>query len=144
MHLHERSSLPGLRVTHKDPHAKSKPTRTRFSTVRFDLLYLLQRIYTRLLYLENDLEPARAQEHRDERSLLVYNRVQHKLTGRDFDIRKELSVSDQVEKLIQQATSLENLCQCFSGWCVYILFRTHYSMLIKSVPGVRFGRRGFF
>lgn len=29
-----------------------------------------------------------------------------------------LPVQDQVELLIIQATSLENLCQCFIGWYV--------------------------
>ena len=37
-------------------------------------------------------------------------------TGRDFNPDVVLSVPAQVDKLILQATSLENLCQCFSGW----------------------------
>lgn len=36
--------------------------------------------------------------------------------GRDFKPDEVLSVPAQVDKLIIQATSLENLCQCFSGW----------------------------
>ncbi|KAF9240696.1 phosphatidylinositol 3-kinase [Melanogaster broomeanus] len=73
---------------------------------------------------ENDIfndaigEQGARQEVRNERALLVYNRVQHKLTGKDFNPDLPLSVPDQVNKLIQQATSLENLCQCFSGWYV--------------------------
>ncbi|KAL4065913.1 phosphatidylinositol 3-kinase [Scleroderma citrinum] len=59
------------------------------------------------------------QEVRNERALAVYNRVQHKLTGRDFDPNVILPVQVQVDKLILQATSLENLCQCFSGWCAF-------------------------
>jgi len=38
------------------------------------------------------------------------------LTGRDFGPGVGLPVPAQVDKLILQATSLENLCQCFSGW----------------------------
>ncbi|THH04859.1 hypothetical protein EW145_g5218 [Phellinidium pouzarii] len=64
-------------------------------------------------------EPGTRQEVRNERALFVYNRVQHKLTGRDFNPEVELIVPAQVEKLISQATSLENLCQCFSGWCAF-------------------------
>ncbi|KAF4593864.1 phosphatidylinositol kinase- protein kinase tor1 [Pleurotus pulmonarius] len=60
-----------------------------------------------------------AQEVRNERALAVYNRVQHKLTGRDFNPDVALNVPAQVDKLILQATSLENLCQCFSGWCAF-------------------------
>ena len=63
-----------------------------------------------------------AQEIRNDRALAVYNRVQHKLTGRDFNPDVELTVPAQVEKLISQATSLENLCQSFSGWLVSSFF----------------------
>lgn len=42
------------------------------------------------------------------------------LPGRDFNPDEVLTVPAQVDKLIIQATSLENLCQCFSGW--YVLF----------------------
>ncbi|KIK95251.1 hypothetical protein PAXRUDRAFT_33077 [Paxillus rubicundulus Ve08.2h10] len=74
---------------------------------------------------ENDIfndaigEPGARQEVRNERALLVYNRVQHKLAGKDFDPDAPLDVPGQVDKLIIQATSLENLCQCFSGWCAF-------------------------
>lgn len=93
---------------------------------------------------ENDIfneatdEPGAKQEVRNERALMVYNRVQHKLTGmydeeikklisliltavcsgRDFNPEIALKVPEQVDKLILQSTSLENLCQCFSGWYV--------------------------
>ncbi|EMD39125.1 phosphatidylinositol 3-kinase-like protein [Gelatoporia subvermispora B] len=59
------------------------------------------------------------QEIRNERAVFVYNRVQNKLTGRDFNPDVSLTVPEQVDKLIIQATSLENLCQCFSGWCAF-------------------------
>lgn len=73
---------------------------------------------------------------RNERALAVYNRVQHKLTGtlqvvfgrdhmlirisgRDFDPEVALTVEVQVDRLIEQATAFENLCQAFSGWCAF-------------------------
>ncbi|KDR80665.1 hypothetical protein GALMADRAFT_222261 [Galerina marginata CBS 339.88] len=73
---------------------------------------------------ENDIfndegQPGGAQEVRNERALFVYNRVQNKITGRDFNPDVVLSVHMQVDKLIEQATALENLCQCFSGWCAF-------------------------
>lgn len=55
----------------------------------------------------------------NQRAVNVLNRVQNKLTGRDFKADVELDVPMQVEKLIQQATSLENLCQCYIGWCAW-------------------------
>ncbi|KAJ7623177.1 phosphatidylinositol 3-kinase [Roridomyces roridus] len=39
--------------------------------------------------------------------------------GKDFDPEVPLTVVAQVDKLILQATSIENLCQCFSGWCAF-------------------------
>lgn len=60
-----------------------------------------------------------AYEVRNERALSVYNRVQHKLTGRDFEPDVALSVEVQVDRLIEQATTIENLAQCFVGWCAF-------------------------
>ncbi|XP_006461841.1 hypothetical protein AGABI2DRAFT_151460 [Agaricus bisporus var. bisporus H97] len=70
------------------------------------------------IFNETQGEPG-AQEIRNERALFVFHRVQHKLTGRDFNPEITLSIRDQVEKLIDSATALENLCQCFSGWCAF-------------------------
>lgn len=39
-------------------------------------------------------------------------------TGRDFSHDETLDVPTQVELLIKQATSHENLCQCYIGWWV--------------------------
>eukprot|EP01132_Coremiostelium_polycephalum_P005602 gene5602-6970_t len=55
----------------------------------------------------------------NERALTVINRVNKKLTGRDFNSTETLEVPDQVQKLIDQATSHENLCQCYIGWCAF-------------------------
>ncbi|ORY80056.1 PtdIns-3-kinase tor2 [Protomyces lactucae-debilis] len=55
----------------------------------------------------------------NQRAVNVLNRVSNKLTGRDFKPDNELDVKIQVEKLIQQATSLENLCQAYIGWCAF-------------------------
>lgn len=49
----------------------------------------------------------------------VVQRVRVKLTGRDFDSNVILDVSNQIELLIKQATSNENLCQCYIGWCPF-------------------------
>lgn len=52
-----------------------------------------------------------------ERALAVMTRMSNKLTGRDFPIQDEsgLSVKLQVDKLITQARSPENLCQSYVG-----------------------------
>eukprot|EP01132_Coremiostelium_polycephalum_P002833 gene2833-3519_t len=65
--------------------------------------------------VENEIVP----ETLNERALTVINRVNKKLTGRDFRSNETLEVQDQVQKLIDQATSHENLCQCYIGWCAF-------------------------
>lgn len=55
------------------------------------------------------------------RAVAVMRRMSDKLTGRDFlpegFIGDSDSVTRQVRRLIQQATSHENLCQSYIGWC---------------------------
>lgn len=58
-------------------------------------------------------------ESQNARALEVLDRVQQKLTGRDFKPEEELDVVNQVNKLIVEATRLENLCQHYIGWCSF-------------------------
>ena len=53
----------------------------------------------------------------NERAVRVIRRVDNKLSGREFG--EELNVSQQVQRLIEAATSHQNLCQCFVGWCPF-------------------------
>ncbi|KAJ3067743.1 phosphatidylinositol kinase- protein kinase tor1 [Podochytrium sp. JEL0797] len=53
------------------------------------------------------------------RALTVITRVSNKLTGKDFKTQSPLDVPSQVDRLILQATSMENLCQCYIGWCAF-------------------------
>ncbi|KAI9850778.1 MAG: phosphatidylinositol kinase- protein kinase tor1 [Thelocarpon superellum] len=66
--------------------------------------------------LEAETEPREVQ---NARALQVLGRVKEKLTGMDFKNEEELTVQEQVEKLLVQATSLENLCQHYIGWCSF-------------------------
>jgi phosphatidylinositol kinase/protein kinase (PI-3 family) len=61
------------------------------------------------------------EEALNEKALKVIRRVEDKLAGTDFpDCDGEpLDVSDQVQRLIVQATSSENLSQLFIGWCSF-------------------------
>jgi len=52
----------------------------------------------------------------NKKALVIIKRVREKLTGRDFLNEETLTVQKQVDLLIQQATSNENLCQCYIGW----------------------------
>ncbi|CAG7725809.1 unnamed protein product [Allacma fusca] len=55
----------------------------------------------------------------NKKALAVVTRVKEKLTGRDFGNEEAYSVNDQVKLLILNATSHENLCQCYIGWCPF-------------------------
>src|SRR5690554_3334041 len=54
----------------------------------------------------------------NNRAVEVIDRVSKKLTGTDFG-KDTLSIPDQVQRLIEQATSHENLCACWVGWCPF-------------------------
>lgn len=55
----------------------------------------------------------------NKKALAIITRVREKLTGRDFSHEETLTVQKQVDLLIQQATSNENLCQSYIGWCPF-------------------------
>uniref|UniRef100_A0A3B3CAJ9 non-specific serine/threonine protein kinase n=1 Tax=Oryzias melastigma TaxID=30732 RepID=A0A3B3CAJ9_ORYME len=58
----------------------------------------------------------------NKKAIQIINRVRDKLTGQDFPHDEKLDVPTQVELLIKQATSHENLCQCYIGWSVHERF----------------------
>ncbi|XP_071144772.1 serine/threonine-protein kinase mTOR-like isoform X1 [Mytilus edulis] len=55
----------------------------------------------------------------NKKAVQIVQRVRDKLTGKDFPTEESIDVSTQVELLIKQATSHENLCQCYIGWCPF-------------------------
>jgi FKBP12-rapamycin complex-associated protein len=55
----------------------------------------------------------------NSRAVDVINRVSSKLRGKDFPGCGELEVPEQVQRLIEDATSVEHLCQCYLGWCPF-------------------------
>ena len=86
-------------------------------------------------------EQAEAKEVQNARAIQVLARVKEKLTGTDFAAKEkersaaagsgvagggpptqegsELRVDLQVDRLIREATNLENLCQHYIGWCSF-------------------------
>lgn len=65
------------------------------------------------------LNKQNAIEIRNARGALVLKRITDKLTGNDIKRLRGLDITTQVDKLIQQATSVENLCQHYIGWCAF-------------------------
>jgi FKBP12-rapamycin complex-associated protein len=65
------------------------------------------------------------QEVLTDKAVIVIRRVMDKLTGLDFYDPSSLApptaldVPEQVDRLIIQATSNENLCLSFLGWCPF-------------------------
>jgi FKBP12-rapamycin complex-associated protein len=64
------------------------------------------------------VDPEQA-DMQNARAVEVLERVVQKLTGRDFKPAEELDVVTQVDKLINEAIKLENLCQHYIGWCSF-------------------------
>ena len=58
------------------------------------------------------------QDHATVKILKAISRVSEKLMGTDFDHQKQhpLDCKNQVSLLIEQATDVANLCQCYVGW----------------------------
>ncbi|PQQ21881.1 serine/threonine-protein kinase SMG1 [Prunus yedoensis var. nudiflora] len=54
-------------------------------------------------------------------AMLVLRRVEMKLDGRDIAENREISISEQVDYLLKQATSVDNLCNISLAWCITYL-----------------------
>ncbi|KGG50405.1 phosphatidylinositol 3-kinase Tor2, partial [Mitosporidium daphniae] len=65
-------------------------------------------------------EDGMPQDHATIKVLKAISRVSEKLAGTDFQHQeKPLDYKSQVSLLIDQATDIENLCQCYVGWCPF-------------------------
>jgi FKBP12-rapamycin complex-associated protein len=71
------------------------------------------------LAVRNGPEEQDSREVQNQRAMEVLARVKEKLTGRDFNNDTAYKVDMQVDRLIREATNLENLCQHYIGWCSF-------------------------
>ncbi|KAI4298401.1 hypothetical protein L6164_031967 [Bauhinia variegata] len=53
-------------------------------------------------------------------ALSVLRRVEMKIDGRDISENRETGIAEQVDYLLQQATSVDNLCNMYEGWTPWI------------------------
>eukprot|EP00118_Oscarella_pearsei_P002798 m.11633 g.11633 ORF g.11633 m.11633 type:complete len:3440 (+) comp23529_c0_seq1:72-10391(+) len=67
-----------------------------------------------------DPKTGKALQERNTFAVNVWRRVKAKLEGRDVDPNKRMSVAEQVEWVIQQATSKENLALMYEGWTSWV------------------------
>ena len=72
---------------------------------------------------EKEMKQALADDEKQQKGNIINNialqaiiRIRSKLNGKDFNDKESLNYRDQVEKLIIQATSHENICQAYVGW----------------------------
>ncbi|XP_059647736.1 uncharacterized protein LOC132294033 [Cornus florida] len=57
---------------------------------------------------------------RNAYAMSVLRRVEMKLDGRDIADNRAMSIGEQVDYLLKQATSVDNLCNMYEGWTPWI------------------------
>ncbi|CAM8907066.1 unnamed protein product [Rhodiola kirilowii] len=70
--------------------------------------------------LFNTADGSRVLRGKNPYALSVLRRVEMKLDGRDVPDKRESSISEQVDYLLKQATSVDNLCNMYEGWTPWI------------------------
>ncbi|KAI6701249.1 hypothetical protein NL676_015573 [Syzygium grande] len=74
------------------------------------------------VYTSDTLNKETELEYRGKNAyaLSVLRRIEMKLDGRDIDETREVSTAEQVDYLIKQASSVDNLCNMYEGWTLWI------------------------
>ncbi|XP_069036868.1 serine/threonine-protein kinase SMG1 isoform X1 [Lepisosteus oculatus] len=67
-----------------------------------------------------DPKTGRAVQERNSYAVSVWKRVKAKLEGRDVDPNRRMSVTEQVDCVIKEATNLDNLAQLYEGWTAWV------------------------
>lgn len=67
-----------------------------------------------------DPKTGRAVQERNSYAVSVWKRVKAKLEGRDIDPNRRMSVTEQVDFVIKEATNMDNLAQLYEGWTAWV------------------------
>ncbi|XP_038156782.1 serine/threonine-protein kinase SMG1 [Cyprinodon tularosa] len=67
-----------------------------------------------------DPKTGRAVQERNSYAVSVWKRVKAKLEGRDIDPSRRMSVTEQVDFVIREATNMDNLAQLYEGWTAWV------------------------
>ncbi|XP_033501746.1 serine/threonine-protein kinase SMG1 [Epinephelus lanceolatus] len=67
-----------------------------------------------------DPKTGRAVQERNSYAVSVWKRVKAKLEGRDIDPNRRMSVTEQVDIVIKEATNMDNLAQLYEGWTAWV------------------------
>lgn len=71
-------------------------------------------------FLPNTDTANRVSRGKNAYAVSVLRRVEMKLDGRDIADNREISIAEQVDYLLKQAMSLDNLCNMYEGWTPWI------------------------
>ncbi|KAI9321568.1 hypothetical protein BX666DRAFT_2023684 [Dichotomocladium elegans] len=72
---------------------------------------------------ESDQGPVQTNQtaqRQDAQVLSIMRRIRSKLEGKDFGVHQKMSISEQVEKSIEQAMQVDNLCMMYEGWTSWV------------------------
>ena len=70
--------------------------------------------------LSNKRKEVKTSEEKNSFALGVLRRIKNKLDGREPDALKKSDISEQVDFIIREATSLDNLALMYEGWTAWI------------------------
>nr|CAD2149601.1 unnamed protein product [Meloidogyne enterolobii] len=109
-----RVSLPLV----EDPNTTTATIPPNINPHQYHPHYLRQQQIQQQQTEEIHGKPFQIQQQRGEDNEAI-SRVKAKLCGRDFNPFEPINVTEQVDRLIEQATMNDNLCQCYIGWCPF-------------------------
>jgi PI-3-kinase-related kinase SMG-1 len=70
--------------------------------------------------VSRDPKTGKAIQERNSYAVGVWRHVKLKLDGRDVDVNKRMSVTEQVDYIIKEATDLDNLAVMYEGWTPWV------------------------
>ncbi|KAJ8319497.1 hypothetical protein KUTeg_004588 [Tegillarca granosa] len=82
--------------------------------------------------ISRDPRTGKAIQERNSYAVSVWRRVKMKLDGRDPDPGKRLSVAEQVDFVMKEATNMDNLAVLYEGWTPWIVNIFAISVKIKK------------
>jgi PI-3-kinase-related kinase SMG-1 len=78
------------------------------------------KIYRSSQGIVRDKRTGKALQEQNTYAVGVWRRVKAKLDGRDPDPNYRMTVAEQVKFVIDEAVSLDNLCQLYEGWTPWV------------------------
>ena len=102
------------------------------SKINLQVSYLVFQESALFVHVQNIIEIFISQTFNIKYIAVVMIKSHFTFVGRDFPTDDAITAEKQVDLLVKQATSHENLCQCYIGWFVL------YSLLFVTIKFVLF------